>query len=95
MSDRQENYLKLLTRVKEVYGDYSHIYLDGTHLYFHADDRYRGHTCIELTEEQVMELARGIADRLEAGVQKLRPYIEDYDYFVKLESEGKEIPETT
>lgn len=95
MTDAQENYLKLLTRVKDIYKDYTHMYLEGTKLILQAKDRYGGFAGITLTEEQVVELGRDARDRLNAYRDDIACYVDDYDYLKKQESEGKEIPKPT
>lgn len=93
--EAQENYQKLVTQVKEIYGDHSHIREQDAGLYFIANSRYGFQTYITLTEGQVAELARGAKNSLDQASRKIDPYLEDYDYFAKKEAESKEIPEDT
>lgn len=86
--EARENYRKLVTRVKEIYGDHSHIREQDNELYFIARNRYGFQTFITLTEEQVVELARGTQGQLEQAGQALSSYIEDYDYFTKQAEEA-------
>lgn len=96
MSEARENYLKLLKRVKEMYGDHNQIYESDGELFIAAGDRYGGKTYITLTEEQVVNLAREAYVRFIEGCRSIEGYLEDYDYFKKKgESVSKEAPETT
>lgn len=94
MTEAQENYLKLLNSVYDVYKDHTQIHLTdaGKELYFHAHDRYGGCSYITLTEEQVVEMARGASNRLQASIQSIECYLDDYDY---LKKESRETPEPT
>lgn len=89
MTEAQKNYRELLLFVYDVYKNHTQMHLTdkGDALYFNAHDRYGGCSYIMLTEEQAVELARNVDDRLALARQNIEGHIEDYDHHKRLEAE--------